>query len=101
MTEAREIGVDVEWVRKDFSFDEVADRFVTSREVAALNALPPRLQRKAKEQFQTFLSSSLLSMMVTWRRWSWTALNLGSHIMRGNRRAKKFGYLTRDWLRLV
>jgi 4'-phosphopantetheinyl transferase len=47
ITQGREIGVDVEWVRKDFAFDEVAERFFTSREVAALRALPLHLQREA------------------------------------------------------
>ena len=47
VTQGREIGVDVEWVRKDFAFDEVAQRFFTTREVAALHALPLHLQREA------------------------------------------------------
>jgi 4'-phosphopantetheinyl transferase len=47
ITQGREIGVDVEWVREDFVFDEVAQRFFTSREVAALRALPLHLQREA------------------------------------------------------
>ena len=40
VTRGREIGVDVERVREDFAFDEVAQRFFTPREVAALHALP-------------------------------------------------------------
>jgi 4'-phosphopantetheinyl transferase len=47
VTQDREIGVDVEWVREDFAFDEVAQRFFTTREVAALHALPLHLQREA------------------------------------------------------
>ena len=47
VTQGREIGVDVEWVREDFAFDEVAQRFFTTREVAALRALPLHLQREA------------------------------------------------------
>jgi 4'-phosphopantetheinyl transferase len=47
VTQGREIGVDVEWVREDFAFDEVAQRFFTAREVAALHALPLHLQREA------------------------------------------------------
>ena len=47
VTRGREIGVDVERVREDFAFDEVAQRFFTPREVAALHALPPHLQRVA------------------------------------------------------
>ena len=47
ITQGREIGVDVEWVRENFAFDEVAQRFFTAREVAALHALPLHLQREA------------------------------------------------------
>jgi 4'-phosphopantetheinyl transferase len=47
VTEAREIGADVEWVRKDFAFGEVAERFFTRREVAALHSLPHNFQREA------------------------------------------------------
>ncbi|HEX5604930.1 MAG TPA: 4'-phosphopantetheinyl transferase superfamily protein [Candidatus Binatia bacterium] len=42
----REIGVDIEAVR-DFDFDQVAERFFTAREVAALRSLPKPLQRSA------------------------------------------------------
>jgi 4'-phosphopantetheinyl transferase len=47
VTEDREIGIDVEWVRENFAFDEVAQRFFTARELAALKALPHHLQREA------------------------------------------------------
>jgi 4'-phosphopantetheinyl transferase len=43
----REIGVDIESVKEGFAFDEVAEHFFTAREVAALRALPSRLQRRA------------------------------------------------------
>ena len=46
VTQGREIGVDVEWVR-DFAFDEVAQRFFTTKEMAALHRLPLHLQREA------------------------------------------------------
>src|SRR4030095_1729182 len=52
----------------------------------------------SKEQCQIFLSSSCLSMEATWRRWSWTALNLGSHTMRGNRGANNSTIVARDWV---
>jgi 4'-phosphopantetheinyl transferase len=45
--QGREIGVDVEHVREDFTFDEVAERFFTPAEVVSLRALPSRLQREA------------------------------------------------------
>ena len=47
VAQGREIGVDVEWVREAFAFDEVAQRFFTTKEVAALHALPFHLQREA------------------------------------------------------
>jgi 4'-phosphopantetheinyl transferase len=47
VTQGREIGIDVEWVKENFAFDEVAGRFFTAREVAALKALPEDLRRKA------------------------------------------------------
>jgi 4'-phosphopantetheinyl transferase len=47
VTAAREIGVDVEWVRKEFAFAEMAERFFTQREVGALYSLPHHLQRQA------------------------------------------------------
>src|SRR5262245_7965139 len=36
-------------------------------------------------------------MEATWRRWSWTALNHGSHTMRGNRGANNLTIVTYDW----
>ena len=49
----REVGVDIEMAKKDFAFDEVAERFFTAREVAALRALPAHLQRQAFYQCWT------------------------------------------------
>jgi 4'-phosphopantetheinyl transferase len=42
----REVGVDIEYVKEDFKFHEVAERFFTGREVAAMRGLPARLQRQ-------------------------------------------------------
>ena len=44
---SREVGVDVEFVNADFAFDEVAERFFTGGEVAALRALSRHLRRQA------------------------------------------------------
>jgi len=44
---SREVGVDVEFVNADFAFDEVAERFFSAGEVAALRALPAHLRRRA------------------------------------------------------
>lgn len=43
----RAVGVDVEFVKRKFSFDELARRFFTTKEVAALFELPQPLQREA------------------------------------------------------
>lgn len=40
----REVGLDLEYVRRDFETVEIARRFFSPREVAALNALPENLQ---------------------------------------------------------
>lgn len=40
VSDAREVGVDVEHVRADFATEEIARRFFSPREVAAFNALP-------------------------------------------------------------
>ena len=47
VAQGREIGVDIEWVREAFAFDEVAQRFFTAKEVSALRGLPFHLQREA------------------------------------------------------
>jgi 4'-phosphopantetheinyl transferase len=53
VTKNGEVGIDIEHIREDFAFDEVAERFFTSREVAALRALPSGLQRQAFYQCWT------------------------------------------------
>jgi 4'-phosphopantetheinyl transferase len=47
VTRGREIGVDIELVKEDYAFDEVAARFFTAKELAAFRALPLHLQRQA------------------------------------------------------
>ncbi|HEU4640194.1 MAG TPA: 4'-phosphopantetheinyl transferase superfamily protein [Candidatus Binatia bacterium] len=42
-----EVGVDIEFAKPDFDFLEVANRFFTKREVAALRALPSEFQSQA------------------------------------------------------
>jgi len=42
-----EIGVDIEYVKPDFKFHDIAERFFTEREVAALRGLPADLQPQA------------------------------------------------------
>jgi len=44
---SRVVGVDIEYVKRDFEFAEVAERFFTAQEVAALRNLPSDLQRSA------------------------------------------------------
>jgi 4'-phosphopantetheinyl transferase len=41
------VGVDLEFVKSEFGFHEVAERFFTQREVSALRALPRSLQSQA------------------------------------------------------
>jgi 4'-phosphopantetheinyl transferase len=53
VTREKEIGVDVERVREDFAFAEVAERYFTAKEVSALRALPGGLQRRAFYQCWT------------------------------------------------
>jgi len=53
MNREREIGVDVEQVKKEFAFAEVAERYFTTREVSAIRALPEDLQRRAFYQCWT------------------------------------------------
>lgn len=47
VTTAGEIGVDVEFVKENFEFHEIAEKFFTAREVAAMRSLPVELQRRA------------------------------------------------------
>ena len=44
ISEGREVGVDVEYVRADFATEDIARRFFSPREVAAFNALPKELR---------------------------------------------------------
>jgi 4'-phosphopantetheinyl transferase len=46
VTRGREIGIDVELVKEDYAFDDVAVRFFTAQELAAFRALPVHLQRQ-------------------------------------------------------
>ena len=41
------IGIDLEFVKSDFGFEDVAERFFTPREVTTLHALPQALRRLA------------------------------------------------------
>jgi 4'-phosphopantetheinyl transferase len=47
------VGIDVEFVRPDFAFDEMARRFFTAKEVAALDSLPQPLRQEAFFKFWT------------------------------------------------
>ncbi len=53
VTREQEIGVDVERIKEDFAFAEVAERYFTTREVSAIRALPEDLQRRAFYQCWT------------------------------------------------
>lgn len=44
VTEAKELGVDVEYIRADFASEEIARRFFSPHEVAAFNALSNELR---------------------------------------------------------
>ena len=48
-----EVGIDIEFVRADFEFHEVASHFFTKREAVVLRQLPERLQRHAFYQCWT------------------------------------------------
>jgi 4'-phosphopantetheinyl transferase len=43
----RQIGVDIEYVKNDFEWKEIVERFFSSREIQMINALPKNLQHKA------------------------------------------------------
>ena len=43
----RQIGVDIEYVKKDFEWQEIIERFFSSREIQIINALPKELQHRA------------------------------------------------------
>jgi len=53
VTREREIGVDIEHIKENFAFAEVAERYFTTREVSAIRALPQDLQRRAFYQCWT------------------------------------------------
>jgi len=76
LTQGREIGVDIEYVKKDYPIHEVAENFFTPKEAATLRTLPEYLQRQAffkcwtsKEAFLkakgTGLSGKLDEMEIT------------------------------------
>jgi 4'-phosphopantetheinyl transferase len=47
VTAGREVGIDLERVREDFASLDIAERFFSRREVAALRALPPTVRTPA------------------------------------------------------
>ena len=47
ITRGREIGVDLEYMHRDLADVEIAERFFSPREIAALRALPADVQREA------------------------------------------------------
>lgn len=53
VTREQEIGVDVEQIKENFTFAEVAERYFTAKEVSAIRALPAALQRRAFYQCWT------------------------------------------------
>jgi 4'-phosphopantetheinyl transferase len=47
LTRGGEVGVDIEFVKDNFEFQDVAERFFRTKEVAAMRSLPAHLQRRA------------------------------------------------------
>jgi 4'-phosphopantetheinyl transferase len=47
ITEMRELGVDLEWIRHDVADDRIAERFFSAEEVGVLRALPKEIQSEA------------------------------------------------------
>ncbi len=47
VTHGREVGIDIEHIRDNLEGEQLAERFFSPREVAALRALPPELRREA------------------------------------------------------
>jgi len=47
ITRGHEVGVDIEHAREKFEFQDIAERFFTAKEVAAMRGLPSTLQRQA------------------------------------------------------
>jgi 4'-phosphopantetheinyl transferase len=43
----RELGVDLEFIREDFGGEEIAERFFSPGEIAALKNVPPELTKEA------------------------------------------------------
>ena len=47
VTRGGEVGVDIEYVKENFEFQDIAEKFFTAKEVAAIRSLPVDLQRQA------------------------------------------------------
>ncbi|HEX2242050.1 MAG TPA: 4'-phosphopantetheinyl transferase superfamily protein, partial [Gammaproteobacteria bacterium] len=47
VTCAREIGIDIECIRSELAYEQIAERFFSPREVAALRTVPTSRQLKA------------------------------------------------------
>jgi 4'-phosphopantetheinyl transferase len=47
VTRRGEVGVDIEYVKENFEFQDIAEKFFTAKEVAAMRSLPAHLQRQA------------------------------------------------------
>jgi 4'-phosphopantetheinyl transferase len=43
----REVGIDVEFIRHDLEFEQIAERFFSTREIAALRILPAEIRMRA------------------------------------------------------
>jgi 4'-phosphopantetheinyl transferase len=57
ITRGREVGVDLERLRTDFTAEQIANRFFSPREVAALRALPPNVRQAAFFTYWTLKES--------------------------------------------
>jgi 4'-phosphopantetheinyl transferase len=47
VTQRDEVGVDIEYVKENFEFQDIAEKFFTAKEVATMRSLPVHLQRRA------------------------------------------------------